>query len=189
VVDRRYEVVYEMIVEGGLWKLDLPTVRELAEASNGEALPQPTAPATPEAQGRMVDLRPACGKIQDAPSTEEITLRAYWGANGVELAQQASDIVDIAISLNGEAVESNRSPLQLSASEVPCGTELANSYWLVESASIGTLAAGEYAITLEYTFTEQLSDGYDSDEDGLPDSYGPGGDEDSVTTVYMLRVR
>jgi hypothetical protein len=140
-------------------------------------------------QMRQIALRSACGKMQQVTSADSVTLQAFWGTKGADLAEMSNDIVMIELVLDGEVLESTRSPLLLSASDVPCGTSLAGSSWLVESAYVGELAPGSHTVNVRYTFAEQISDGYDANRDGRLDSYGPGGDWLMVTTEYTLVVR
>ena len=137
----------------------------------------------------QIALRPSCGRTQQVSRADAITVQAFWGAKGQALAEASNAVVTIELRLDGEIVPSTRVPVLLATADVPCGTALADSYWLVESAYLGNLAPGNHVVTIHYTFAEQLTDGYDDNRDGRPDSYGPGGDRESVISEYTLQVQ
>ncbi len=150
-----------------------------------------SVPAQPVTTGSASDvhLHPSCGQEQHAPQADQITLNAFWGVNGYDLARMTNDMVDIAIQLDDQWLESSRHPAPLYDYQVPCGMGLPGSYWLVERAYVGQLAPGGHWVTVLYTFGELITDGYDANSDGLLNSYGPGGDTEWLVTEYVLIVQ
>lgn len=162
------------------------------EGKNGVYWLEPidgTSVSPPSGAAYDVNLRPKCGTEQRVSSADQITFNAFWGAKGEDLARMSSDVVEIVIWLDGQPLNSARAPVLLSEFEIPCVAGPRDSYWLVESAAVGQLSPGRHQVTVQYNFGEQLTDGFDDNGDGRPDSYGPGGDYGNFSRDYILTVR
>lgn len=127
---------------------------------------------------QVIFLRPSCGKTYYIQSGKTIELRyGAWGANGEERARDNARYLTVNLTIDGRPFNGQR--LFVSSSFIPCDNIPSNSYWIQHTALIDSLAPGEYTVEVVFTFDQEITDGYDIDNDGQLDSY------DTSTPIFQ----
>jgi hypothetical protein len=119
-----------------------------------------------------------CGYSYTVEAGRPIVLKyGAWGASNIELAYQNAEHLDVKLLVDGREVAGRQQP-PMSSEDIDysqCGNLEDGSYWIMHVANLEPFSQGEHVIEIEYIFDDQISDGFDSDVDGTPDVYGPGG--------------
>ena len=106
-----------------------------------------------------------------------------WLAVGKEQAVQNAQHLNARLVIDGEEVKGTQQPV-VSGSEIPC-VALEGLYGVFFTAKLDSLSKGVHVAKVTWIFDEQVTDGYDANGDGLPDTYGPG---ELITEEYMIIV-
>ena len=121
-----------------------------------------------------------CPTTFHAPGNTRLELHyGYWGVRNDDFVDDNDSALSIRLSVNGEPFQGRReSPIRIS--EVPCqlagqgsGPEWDETRVLYDSIVI-SLDPGTYDILVVWYLSDQVSDGYDYDGDGVLDQFGPG---------------
>lgn len=156
--------------------------------STPEATPTPT-PAPIPADAMQVNLYCPEGNCEVQVSTGDfVVVTWFWAAKTPELVQSFLNTVSYEVTVNGEAI---LDPTQyMGEVEEFEGEDGDNDYdddgendfsavWLYP---IGPLAPGTHTFTLTLDFSTTITDGFDLNNDGRTDEYGP------ETQVHTVRV-
>lgn len=129
----------------------------------------------------QLSINPSCGQTYKAVSGQPIEVHfGAWGALGRELVEDNARHLTVQFELDGETIPGVQEPAVAceAITGYLCGVSQGycsdGSYWIIHKATLGPLAPGEHEVIITHTFDEQITDGYDSDEDGQPDTFGPG---------------
>jgi hypothetical protein len=130
-------------------------------------LPEPTSIARKE-----IFLRPTCDKTIRVDSDQPIRIiYGLWASKGKALAQETYSSVNAELSINGRNYAGKKSNEIMPMQEIPCGTKLAEAYWTFYTIDLGDFIPGEYTITVDFWFADEVTDGYDLNGDGVLDKY------------------
>lgn len=154
------------------------TVVPTTSAPSQTLLPTPieTEQHSEQAQSSQVlFLRQRCGDSYTVQADKPLEIRyGAWGAIGEELAKQNAQHLVVNLILDGKPVSGIQQPVAPFASTIPCGSPPNDTYGVFYIAKIDSLSVGEHTASVTFILNEQVTDGYDSDDDGKPDVYGPG---------------
>ena len=137
-------------------------------------------------------LRPSCGteiSINGNPSINLIY--GIWGVNGLDLLEETKNDIITRLFINGEEVVGYRSNNVIPMSEMPCGNNLENGYFLYSESQIGPLLGTlqdiyELDIRVDYSFNGTITDGYDfSPKDGIKDIFSP---STPFSQTYVIKI-
>jgi len=103
----------------------------------------------------------------------------HWGVIGADFIEQNDAAMDIRLTINGTQYQGRRAnPLGLS--ELPCveredfsDAEWNESQYLHDEVTV-SLDPGTYDVLFVVSLDDEISDGFDSDNEGSLDVYGPG---------------
>jgi hypothetical protein len=116
-------------------------------------------------------LRPSCGMTYNAQAGKPIEVQyGAWGVNGAKLAEDNKEHLTVKLLIDNQLVSGQRQ-FDAPMSSIPCGNVLPGSYWIVHATLIDSLSPGKHTIEVIYTFDQEITDGYDSDNDGALDRY------------------
>jgi hypothetical protein len=119
-------------------------------------------------------LRPSCGEDLQVEANRSIELvYGVWGAQNEDLLAETQDQITVQLFVDGERVTGQRHSDRLAMDEVPCGSELAGASWLYHTVELDGLPAGSHALRVTFAFDTPITDGFDQNGDGQPDTYGP----------------
>jgi hypothetical protein len=122
---------------------------------------------------QIVFLRPRCGTDYTVQPNIPLEIRyGSWLALGEDLAAQNAEHLTVDFVLDGQPIIGVQQ-LVMPGSEIPCGA-LMGAYGVFYIAQVGPLSAGTHTALVTWILDEQVTDGYDTDGDGVPDVYGPG---------------
>jgi hypothetical protein len=140
---------------------------------------------TTTAMAQTLFLRPSCGTTYHAQADKPVEIQyGAWAANGVELAEENKKHLTVELLIDHQPIARQRQ-FDAPMSSIPCGKVLPGSYWIVHATLIDSLSPGEHSIEVIYTFDQEITDGYDSDNDGELDRYRA---NKPIRQVYTLLV-
>jgi len=149
---------------------------------------QPTSTATPTLQPsptpQVVFLRSRCSGTYNVQIGAPLEIQyGAWLAVDREKAVQNAQHLSVRLVIDGETVDGVQQPV-VEGTEIPC-VALQGLYGVYFSANIDSLSKGTHVVSVTWIFDEQVTDGYDANNDGIPDTYGPGeiGTEDYIVIV------
>lgn len=126
-----------------------------------------TGPTTPQA-GDTAYLSPVCNCKITVGVDQPVLFRWGWEAATRDLAESNAQAMTMELVVDGQAVPQIDSYRQEAQPSV-------RGYWVVVwEVPVGRLALGTHRVELRATSAEAISDGFDTDENGQPDTYGPG---------------
>jgi hypothetical protein len=122
---------------------------------------------------QIIFLRPRCGMTYTAQPNVPLEIRyGSWLALGEELAMQNARHLTVNLVLDGAPVTGIQQPV-VPGSEIPCGAS-ADAYGVFYIAQVSPLSPGTHTASVTWIFDQEVTDGGDSDGDGVPDVFGPG---------------
>ena len=148
----------------------------------------PTSTATQALQSfttpQIVFLRSRCSAIYTIQAGTPLEIQyGAWLALGKEQTVQNAQHLSAQLVIDGETVKGVQQPV-VAGSEIPCVT-LEGLYGVFFSAQVESITKGSHIAKVTWIFDEQVTDGYDANGDGSPDTYGPG---ELRTEEYMIIV-
>ncbi|MEW5870327.1 MAG: serine/threonine-protein kinase [Chloroflexota bacterium] len=145
----------------------LPTATNTSTPTR--VLPSDTPTSLPP---QVLYLRPSCGKSFTVQANRPIHLiYGLWGVKGADLARETRPAINVRLTINGSRLQGELQSDLLSMSEVPCGTNLDGAYWVYYTIDLGSYSSGTYSIQVDFTFSQEITDGYDVNKDGKLDTY------------------
>lgn len=139
-----------------------------------------------EATPVEIFLRPSCGTTFRVEASRSIMLYyGAWAAKGKDLLNENIDYMTVKLLVDGSQVNGTQRPI-VPMSDIPCGKDLADSYWVTHIAQLDSLKPGEHQVEVWFTFDTSVTDGYDEDNDGELDTYGP---DEPVKQVYTIKIQ
>ena len=142
---------------------------EMASVSASTA-PEPAveAPAAPNPQP-SIEVSVYCGYFGESPVTigagQPVTLYWKWGAASEALRQDYIDAASFELRLDGELADLSVASQSLN----PCDDVLCVTWRLPPM----TLEEGAHEAMMTVTLDREITDGFDLDNNGAPDLYGP----------------
>lgn len=101
------------------------------------------------------------------PADQPVALNASWLARTRDLAQAYADLAVTTLIVDGQHFTGLGEYWEAPA-------PYASGYAVQLSLPLPELAAGTHLVETSVSLPEQLTDGFDEDNDGQPDAYGPG---------------
>jgi len=168
-----------------LWGVE----RDESQTAQADLKTAPTSTAMPTLQpsvvtSQVVFLRSRCSTIYNIQAGTPLEIQyGAWLAVGRERTVQNAKHLSAQLVIDGVTVEGVQQPV-VSGSEIPC-VALEGLYGVFFSAQVEFLSRGSHIAKVTWIFDEQVTDGYDANGDGSPDTYGPG---EIITEEYMFIV-
>ena len=123
---------------------------------------------------QIIYLRPSCGTTYTVQANALLEIGyGGWLAIGEDLAIDNAQHLTVDLVIDGELVSGVQQPV-VPGSEIPCAAPPEDAYGVYYVTQLGSLDAGEHAVSVTWSLDAQVTDGYDSDGDGQLDLYGPG---------------
>jgi hypothetical protein len=159
----------------------VPSDPQETTAPTSTAMPTLQSSATPQ----IVFLRSRCGTTYDAQAGNPLEIQyGAWLAVGREQAVQNAQHLKVRLVIDGKTVEGIQQPV-VAGFEIPC-VAMEGLYGVFYSAKMDSLSKGSHVVKVTWIFDEQVTDGYDANNDGTPDTYGPG---EIATEEYTIIVK
>lgn len=152
------------------------------EVKTGTSVP-PTNTATPTsiATSQSLDIRSNCGATYKVTSGTPLKIRyGTWFARGLEAGTHNVEHLTVELIIDDKVVPGVKQEVQSVTSTFPgalCdggGIDYEDPFGTFYIAQTGPLAPGKHYGEINYSFDIQLTDGYDGNDDGELDFYGPG---------------
>ncbi len=154
--------------------------------ANGRTVPGGISVSVFSSTGASLFLRPSCGKTYYVSTGRRIELNyGVWASKGLDLAEGNARHFSVKLSIDDRTI-SNGSQMIVPMFSIPCGDMLVDSYWIINTVSIDSLAAGKHKVVVTYQFDQDITDGYDNDHDGKSDLYKA---NDPIRQTYTLIVQ
>lgn len=124
--------------------------------------PAPTFTSTPEPQ--FILLRGAsasgCKREHSVVANKPIRLHyGVWGSVGKEYADNAWDLLDITLTIDGEEIVGEKQPVAADLVN-HCGIDAEDSYWVYYMVDIEGLPPGDYYLEVTYYANGVIPDGW-----------------------------
>jgi hypothetical protein len=136
--------------------------------STPEATVGPVAPTTESQEPVEISLMAKEGRV---PGDTPIVLRFGWETDTREQVADFLSSVELVVSLDGELVPDAGeywSEIEESGDRDQNGEANYQTFWLFP---VGVLTSGTHQVESELRFQRPVTDGFDSDGDGVPDEY------------------
>ncbi|MFQ5923521.1 MAG: serine/threonine-protein kinase [Anaerolineales bacterium] len=136
-------------------------------------------------QPQPVRVIAGCGCTQELYDGQEISIRLAWGATTRKRAQDFIAAatpriwIDNVLLLGGR--QEDLAPFWQEPVEDTPGVWAAN--WIYP---FGELESGTHVLRLEFVLSESITDGFDSNNDGALDTYGPGTLDWGMTEIVVV---
>jgi len=136
-------------------------------------------------QPQPVRVIAGCGCTQELYNGQEISIRLAWVATTRKLAQDFIAAatpriwIDDVLLLGGR--QEDLAPFWQAPVENTLGVWTAN--WIYP---FGELESGTHVLRLEFLLSESITDGFDSDDDGALDTFGPGTLDLGTTEIVVV---
>lgn len=161
------EGMMDLTCETGAGQVEVVAIPANTDAPQvGKSMPG----VAPSAARPTLVMRPGCGSVLLTSRDTFLVQWGLWGAKGEELAQDNAPHLQAELRIDGRRVSATVRFLAPMFS-LPCGTWLDDAYWVVHESVAGPLTAGIHTFEVTLTFDQEVSDGYDTDGDGVPDKY------------------
>ena len=161
------------------WLWGLAGVLVLALALAGYQLLAGGGSSTDEAQ--YISLSRSCDDNVVAKANRPIVLQyGYWGTANQTYSKANDEVLTIRLRMNNQTYLGERAQ-PVGWEDVPCldptdmgAAQTPEARVLYDELLLDGLAPGVYPITITMSLDQAVSDGFDLDEDGALDMYGPG---------------
>lgn len=157
-----------------------PTVSLLATATATPTAPAATPTPTPQPIPEdAVRVNVYCNCDVQVSTGDYVAITWFWAAASEELVQSFLDTVSYEVTINGQVISN---PSQFMGAVEPFergdydgdGENDFSARWIF---GLGALAPGTHTVELTLNFSTTITDGFDLNNDGAQDQYGPGTDE------------
>ena len=152
------------------------TPTEIAPTLTPQPSHTPTYTPTPEPQVILLRGAPGCEREQNIIANSPVQLHyGVWGSIGKAYADASWDLIDIALTIDGEDIEGEKQPVAADLIK-QCGSDAEDIYWIFYIANIEGLPPGVHHLEVTFHANGVI-------EDGTGQNYGPG---TFLTNSYTL---
>lgn len=177
-------IIGVLLLFTGIAMYAIPTVIESPEttltiSADTVSMGSQTLSTATAVKHHELNLRSACGTEYVILANVPIELRyGGWIARGMELAKNNAEHLSVKLTVDGQVVIGQKQSVRAADKLYPgseCGSiDYEDGFGTYFVAYLDSLPPGEHYVEIEYSFDEQVTDGYDNNQDGVLDLYGPG---------------